>query len=144
MSKMILNITAALFSALILCNCVEDESTLGESTVNNDNTYSPLTVKAAMNDQQQKVISYFYEGANQATGMAYNGSTSKTTLTTGATGMGIMNLVIGVERGWISREDAANHIVKIVRFMKTADRFAGAGLTGTDPMAKIHPLRKPE
>ena len=58
MSKMILNITAALFSALILCNCVEDESTLGESTVNNDNTYSPLTVKAAMNDQQQKVISY--------------------------------------------------------------------------------------
>ena len=65
MSKMILNITAALFSALILCNCVEDESTLGESTVNNDNTYSPLTVKAAMNDQQQKVISYFYEGANR-------------------------------------------------------------------------------
>ena len=103
MSKMILNITAALFSALILWNCVEDESTLGESTVNNDNTYSPLIVKAAMNDQQQKVISYFYEGANPATGMAYNGSTSKTTLTTGATGMGIMNLVIGVERGWISR-----------------------------------------
>lgn len=78
MSKMILNITATLFSALMLWNCVEDESTVGESTVNNDNTYSPLTVKAAMNDQQQKVISYFYEGANQTTGMAYNGSTSKT------------------------------------------------------------------
>ena len=75
MSKMILNITATLFSALMLWNCVEDESTVGESTVNNDNTYSPLTVKAAMNDQQQKVISYFYEGANQTTGMAYNGST---------------------------------------------------------------------
>lgn len=78
MSKMILNITATLFSALMLWNCVEDESTLGESTVNNDNTYSPLIVKAAMNDQQQKVISYFYEGANPSTGMAYNGSTSKT------------------------------------------------------------------
>ena len=140
MSKMILNITAALFSALILCNCVEDESTLGESTVNNDNTYSPLTVKAAMNDQQQKVISYFYEGANQATGMAYNGSTSKTTLTTGATGMGIMNLVIGVERGWISREDAANHIVKIVRFLKTADRFAGAWAHWYRPDGKTLPF----
>ena len=56
MSKMILNITAALFSALILCNCVEDESTLGESTVNNDNTYSPLTVKAAMNDHAVQFI----------------------------------------------------------------------------------------
>ena len=140
MSKMILNITATLFSALMLWNCVEDESTVGESTVNNDNTYSPLTVKAAMNDQQQKVISYFYEGANQTTGMAYNGSTSKTTLTTGATGMGIMNLVIGVERGWISREDAAEHIVKIVRFLKTADRFAGAWAHWYRPDGKILPF----
>ena len=140
MSKMILNITVTLFSALMLWNCVEDESTVGESTVNNDNTYSPLTVKAAMNDQQQKVISYFYEGANQTTGMAYNGSTSKTTLTTGATGMGIMNLVIGVERGWISREDAAEHIVKIVRFLKTADRFAGAWAHWYRPDGKILPF----
>lgn len=30
MSKMILNITATLFSALMLWNCVEDESTVGE------------------------------------------------------------------------------------------------------------------
>lgn len=50
-----------------------------------------------------------------------------------------MNLVIGVERGWISREDAANHIVKIVRFLKTADRFAGAWHIGTDPTAKLSP-----
>ena len=113
--------------------------------MNNDNTYSPLTVKAAMNDQQQKVISYFYEGANQTTGMAYNGSTSKTTLTTGATGMGIMNLVIGVERGWISREDAAEHIVKIVRIPENSRPILPEpGRIGTDPTAKILPLRKPK
>ena len=55
MSKMILNITATLFSALMLWNCVEDESTVGESTVNNDNTYSPLTVKAAMTTSSRRL-----------------------------------------------------------------------------------------
>lgn len=123
---MILNVAATLFSALMLCNCVEDESTTGEPIAGNDNSYAPALVRGAMNEQQQKIVSYFFKGANPATGMAYNSSTSKTTLATGATGMGIMNLIVGVERGWISREDAAAHIVKIVRFLRTADRFAGA------------------
>ena len=67
MSKMILNIAAALFSALMLCNCVEDESTIGDTTTVNDNTYSPLAMKSLMNEQQQKVVNYFVKGANQAT-----------------------------------------------------------------------------
>ena len=54
--------------------------------------------------------------------------------------MGIMNLVIGVERGWTSREDAAEHIVKIVRFLKTADRFAGAWAHWYRPDGKILPF----
>lgn len=140
MPKMILNIAAALFSALMLWNCVEDESTMGEGTVNNDNSYAPTVVKGAMNEQQQKIVNYFFKGANQATGMAYNSSTDKSTLTTGASGMGVMNLVIGVERGWISREDAANQIVKIVRFLKTADRFAGAWAHWYKPDGKITPF----
>lgn len=140
MSKMILNIAAALFSALMLWNCVEDESTLGDQTVNNDNTYSPTVVKGAINEQQQKIVNYFFKGANQATGMAYNSSTDKSTLTTGATGMGIMNLIIGVERDWISREDAADHIVKIVRFLKTADRFEGTWAHWYKPDGKITPF----
>ncbi|MCS2585098.1 hypothetical protein NXY00_21700 [Bacteroides sp. BFG-551] len=144
MSKMILNIAAALFSALMLWNCVEDESTLGDPTVNNDNTYSPTVVKGAINEQQQKIVNYFFKGANQATGMAYNSSTDKSTLTTGATGMGVMNLIIGVERGWISREDATDHIVKIVRFLKTADRFEGTWAHWYKPDGKITPFGNQE
>lgn len=140
MPKMIVNIAAALFSALTLCHCVEDESTLGEPTVNNDNSYSPTQVKGAINEQQQKIVDYFFKGANQATGMAYNSSSNKTTLTTGATGMGVMNLIIGAERGWIGREDAANQIVKITRFLKTADRFAGAWAHWYKPDGRITPF----
>ena len=53
MSKMILNIAAALFSALMLCNCVEDESTIGDTTTVNDNTYSPLAMKSATTKSSQ-------------------------------------------------------------------------------------------
>lgn len=140
MSKMIINIAIALFSALMLCNCVEDESTLGDSTTANDNSYAPAVVKGAMNEQQQKIVNYFLKGANPTSGMAYNSSKDKTTLTTGATGMGIMNLIIGVERGWIGREDATRQIVKIVRFLKTADRFAGAWAHWYKPNGKITPF----
>lgn len=140
MSKMILNIVAALFSALMLCNCVEDESTIGDTTTVNDNTYSPLAMKSLMNEQQQKVVNYFVKGANQATGMACNSSTDKTTLTTGASGMGVMNLIIGTERGWISREDATNQILKIVRFLKKADRFKGTWAHWYKPDGKITPF----
>ncbi len=140
MSKKILNILAVVLFSIVLCSCVEDESTMGDDTVTNDNTFAPMAVRAAMNEQEQKIVNFFYKGASQSTGMAYNSSTDNSTLTTGATGFGIMNLVIGVERGWIKREDAANQIVKIVRFLKTADRFAGSWAHWYKPNGKITPF----
>lgn len=126
MNKMIFNTAILLLSALTLGSCIDDESTTGDSYVENDNTYAPATMRRVMDEHEQKVVKFFTKGANSATGMAYNSSTDKSTLTTGASGFGVMNLVIGAERGWITREEAAEQVVKIVRFLKTADRFAGA------------------
>lgn len=140
MYKMMINIIAILFSSCILCNCVEDKSTMGEDVVSNDNTYAPMVVRSAMNEQQQKVVNYFFTGANEQTGMALNSSSNKTILTTGATGFGIMNLIIGVERGWINREEAARQIVKITRFLKRADRFAGAWAHWYKPDGRMVPF----
>lgn len=140
MTKMLLNIATALLSVYLLGSCVDDESATGDSYVSNDNTYAPATVRAVMNEHQQKVIDYFHRGANPSTGMACNSSADKSVLTTGATGFGIMNLVIGVERGWIDRADAAAQIVKIVRFLKSADRFAGAWAHWYKPDGRITPF----
>ena len=121
--------TAMSALALTIClstGCVKDLSTTGDGYVQNDNTYDPVTVRAALNAQQKKLVNYFFEGADQVSGFAFNSSTDRTTLTTGATGMGIMNLIIGVERGWISREDAAAHVMKIAEFLDKADRYHGS------------------
>jgi hypothetical protein len=44
----------------------------------------------------------------------------------GASGFGIMALVVAVERGFVSREAAVERLLKILRFLDAADRFHGA------------------
>jgi len=47
--------------------------------------------------------------------------------TTGASGMGMFNLVVGVERGFISREEGVAWALQMLRFLDTkAERFHGA------------------
>lgn len=127
MMKMIHIIGCALLSTLMLISCVPDLSTTGERfEQQNENTYDPAYIKNVMDEQEQKIMNLFYTGAETNSGMAYNNPSHKSVLTTGATGFGIMTLIAGVERGWISRDAAAEQVVKIVRFLKTADRFEGA------------------
>jgi len=47
--------------------------------------------------------------------------------TTGATGMGMFNLVVGVERGFITRDEGTAWALQMLRFLSTkTDRFHGA------------------
>lgn len=47
--------------------------------------------------------------------------------TTGATGMGMFNLVVGVERGFITRDEGARWALQMLRFLsEKAERFHGA------------------
>ena len=126
MMKMIHLIGCALLSVMLTA-CVPDLSTTGEHfEQQNENTYDPAYLKNVMDEQEQKVMNLFYAGAEPNSGMAYNNPSQKSILTTGASGFGIMTLIAGVERGWITRDAAAAQVVKIVRFLKTADRFKGA------------------
>lgn len=94
--------------------------------VANDNTYNPSKVRFILDSQQKKMIDFFMAGADKTSGMCLNSSQWAGTLTTGATGMGFMNIIAGVERGWITREDGLNQILKVVKFLDTADRYHGS------------------
>jgi len=43
----------------------------------------------------------------------------------GSSGFGVMAITVGVERGFITREQGADRMLKIVRFLEKADRFHG-------------------
>lgn len=76
---------------------------------------------------QQKTFKYFYDFGHPASGMARERNTSGNTVTTGGSGFGIMALVTGVNRNFISREEGLARLQKIVGFLKNkASRFHGA------------------
>ena len=76
---------------------------------------------------QEACFRYYWEGAHPVAGMALDlipGDENLIAL--GASGFGIMALVVGVERGFITREQGVERMLKIVRFLAHADRFHGA------------------
>jgi hypothetical protein len=53
-------------------------------------------------------------------------SSSSNTVTTGGSGFGVMATVVGVERKWIDRADAIDHLSKMLDFLEKVPRFHGA------------------
>lgn len=75
---------------------------------------------------QQQTFKYFYDFAQPQSGMARERNSSGNTVTTGGTGFGVMALITGISRNFISRAEGLARLEKIVAFLKTADRFHGA------------------
>ncbi len=74
---------------------------------------------------QQQIFKYFYDFAHPASGMARERNTSGDLVTTGGSGFGIMALIVGVERGFITRTQCLERLDRILDFLETADRFHG-------------------
>ncbi len=83
---------------------------------------------------QKQTIKYFTEGAEPTSGMARERfnvdniypENDKNIVTSGGSGFGVMALIVGMERKFISREEGIQQLEKIVHFLETADHFHGA------------------
>jgi len=75
---------------------------------------------------QQQTFKYFWDFAHPASGMARERNTSGNTVTSGGSGFGIMSIIVGIERNFITRPEGVARMDKIVSFLETADRFHGA------------------
>jgi len=75
---------------------------------------------------QQQTFKYFYDYAHPSSGMARERYGSGDIVTTGGSGFGVMAIIVGIERGFITRTQGIAHLSKIVNFLETADRFHGA------------------
>lgn len=75
---------------------------------------------------QHQTFKYFYDYAHPASGMARERYGSGNTVTTGGSGFGVMAMIVGMERGFITRSQGLTHLTKIISFLETADRFHGA------------------
>ena len=76
---------------------------------------------------QEACFRYYWEAAHPNAGMAIEILPGDENLVAvGASGFGIMALLAGTERHFITREQCAERLLKITRFLGKADRFHGA------------------
>lgn len=83
---------------------------------------------------QQQTFQYFWEGAEPTSGLARERfhtdniypQNDKNTVTSGGAGFGVMAILVGIERGFITKNQGRERLEKIVHFLETADRFHGA------------------
>jgi len=87
----------------------------------------PMTDEQLLTSVQEATLRYFREYAHPVSGLARERLGSGDTCTSGGSGFGMMALLVGVERGFVTRKDAADQLLKMVRFLDTrATRYHGA------------------
>ena len=117
----------------------------------NQDKKTKLSEEELMTRVQKQTFNYFWDGAEPESGMARERihtdgvypQNDQDIVTSGGSGFGLMAILVGIERGFISREEALKRYQKIVDFLEEADRFHGAwphwmnGKTG-----KVKPFSK--
>lgn len=131
-------------SSMISCNSpVKQKKTAESGTSISDDSLLTLI--------QYQTFQYFWDGAEPTSGMAcerihLDGNypqNDQHVVTLGGSGFGVMALLVGIERGFITREEGFTRLQKIVNYLANADRFHGAwphwlnGSTG-----KVQPFGK--
>ena len=76
---------------------------------------------------QERTFRYFWDYAHPVSGLARERLGSDDIVTSGGSGFGVMAFPVAVERGFITRDQAVERLLKIVNFLGCkADKFHGA------------------
>jgi len=98
------------------------------------NKPTALTVDSLLTLVQYRTFQYFWDGAEPVSGMARERihidgvypENDMNIITSGGSGFGLMAILAGIERGFITREEGLSRFQKIIAFLGNADRFHGA------------------
>ncbi|MCU4164647.1 glucoamylase family protein [Carboxylicivirga caseinilyticus] len=129
----VLNTIIYLFLILILTNCGTASQKSGVSK-NTEEDSKQWTDEALLDTIQYQTFQYFWGGAEPNSGMACERihmdniypQNDQDVVTLGGSGFGVMAILVGIERGFITRQEALNRFQQVVTFLKGADRFHGA------------------
>lgn len=93
-----------------------------------------ISDEALLDSVERRTFEYFWSGAEPNSGMACERinmdgvypQDDRTVVTTGGSGFGLLALIAGIERGYITRAEGVGRFERIVSFLERADRFHGA------------------
>ncbi len=128
---------------IIVMFCVscgsDDSSSYQESNNSNDDDpvveeadADELTDEELLDITQETTFKYFWDYAESNSGAAKeryhpnDPTNSENVVTTGGSGFGLMAILVGIERGFITRVEGYGRLSQILDFFENADRFHGA------------------
>lgn len=94
----------------------------------------PIENDSIFREVQHATFQYFWDGAEPNSGLARERfhvdgdypENDKHIVTTGGSGFGVMAILVGIERKFITREQGLERFKRIIGFLEKADRFYGA------------------
>ena len=123
-----MNILPVLIFAMFIISCSPAERTADRPEIRKG-----LTDEELLDVVQEHTFQYFWDGAEPNSGMARERyhvdgeypQDDKHIVTTGGSGFGIMAIIAGIERNFITRQEGVDRLERIVNFLSSADRFNG-------------------
>ncbi len=130
--KKYIHLATLLVTLLFISSCRSGNKTVTNTSSPNNKVSASDT--AIFNTVQQQTFKYFFDGAEPVSGLArerfHNDNiydqNDKNVVTSGGAGFGVMALLVGIDRGFITRDQGKKKLVKIISFLEKADRFHGA------------------
>lgn len=137
-------------AAFGLSSCTSPRTPESEKTESLDST-KVISDNSLLTLVQKQTFEYFWTGAEPNSGLACERihmdddypQNDRSIVTIGGTGFGLMAILVGIERKFISRAEGLKRFEKMADFLEKADRYHGAwphwldGQTGkTKPFSK--------
>lgn len=95
--------------------------------IDSSDKFQRVSDSALLDIIQQQTFKYFWDFGHPVSGMARERNTSGDVVTTGGTGFGVMSILVGIKRNFISRSEGLERIDTIVNFLKNkCTRYHGA------------------
>jgi hypothetical protein len=125
-------LTAVAVILILFCSACGSQQQASEES-KTDST-SRISDDSLLTLVQYRTFQYFWDGAEPTSGAARERFHSdnvypendKDIVTSGGTGFGVMAILVGIERGFITRQQGYERLNKLVDWLSTADRFHGA------------------
>ena len=141
-------ISMTIATLLVGCNGQSSKSKLRDQDKQKEDI--KLTDEQLLDSVQKQTFNYFWEGAEPTSGLARERihlddiypTHHKDIITIGGSGFGVMAILVGIEREFITREMGLERLEKAVDFLDNADRFHGAWPHWLTPDGKMTPFSK--
>jgi hypothetical protein len=97
------------------------------SGIDSSDKFPQITDSALLTLVEQQTFNYFWTFGHPVSGLARERTSSGNTVTTGGSGFGIMSMLVGVQRNFITRAQALSRVDTIVDFLTNkVTRYHGA------------------